>query len=92
MIYAVIMRKLMLISSKLVTKMMGGGEEFILGAKGFKRVKYSTFIIKTESVISKTEKSRTTSIIVLFKNMVANARKNTLKKVKSSCPWKRDLR
>lgn len=75
MIYAVIMRKVILISSKLITK-MGGGEEFVLGAKGFKRVKYSSFIIKTESIISKTEKSRTTSIIVLFRNMVANARKN----------------
>lgn len=60
-----------------MTMRMGEGEECVLGAKGFKRVKYSSFIIESQSIISKTEESRTISIIVLFRNMVANSGKTS---------------
>lgn len=58
--------------------MIGGGEEAVLGSRGL-RVKHSPFITETQSIISKTEESRTTSITVLFRNMVANARRNNKK-------------
>lgn len=47
-----------------------------VGGKRFKRVKYSSFIIETQSTISKIKESRTTGITVLFRNRVANARRN----------------
>ena len=42
-----------------------------MGAKEFRRVKYSSFIIETQPIISKTEDSATEIIIVLLRNMVA---------------------
>lgn len=75
MIYINTMKKYaILISPNIVTKRMGGVEECVLGVKRFKRAKCSSFIIKTQSIISKTEESRTTSIILLFRNMVTNTR------------------
>lgn len=63
----------------------------MLGAKEFRRVKYSSFIIETQPIISKTEDSATEIIIVLLRNMVALPREMS-KRVESSCPWKQDLR
>ena len=47
------------------------------------KVKNSSFITETQAIISKTEESRTTSIMVLFKNMVANTRRCSKKNGKS---------
>lgn len=52
------------------------GEECVLWVKGFKRVKYSSFIIESQSIISKTKESRTISITV-FRNTVANSGKTS---------------
>ena len=54
---------------KIVAKRKGGGEKCVLEAKGLKPVQCSSFIIESEIIIAKTEESKTTSKIVLFRNM-----------------------
>lgn len=43
-----------------------------VGGNGRTRVKYSPFIVESQPIKSKTEESRTTSTIVLLRNMVAD--------------------